>query len=100
MPGLGEVFFGEPPDQAQELSLIGRVLGRTPEAVGRYLAEELHGIAADSLPGLRIQELEERAHLGPPRPSQVVGEGEEREELLGYSGYPKGLFEDGSQLNL
>ena len=76
-----------------------RILGRTPEPLGRNLAEEPHRVAAHPPPGVRIDPLEERAHVGAPRPTQVVGEGEERKQLFGYAGNPKCLFEDGCQSN-
>ncbi len=99
VPGLGEVLLRETPHQRQQLALIGRVLGRAPEPVGRHLPEELDRIAADALPRLGVQELEKRPHLGPPGPAQVVGQGEEREELFGYPRDSQSLFEDGRQLD-
>ena len=99
VPGLGQVLLGQPADLGEQLCLVGRVLGGPPEALGRDLPEELDRVAAGPFPGLRVQKLEERADVGPPRPPQIVGEGEERKELLGHAGDPEGLFENGCQLN-
>jgi len=99
VPRLGQVLLRQPADQFEELSLVGGILRRPPQTVGGHLAEELDRVAPDPLPGLRVQELEERTHLRPPGPTQVVGQGEEREELFGYPRYPEGFLEDGRQLD-
>ena len=71
-----------------------------PETLCRNLPEKLHRVAAGPLPGRGIQKLEERTDVGPPRPTEIVGEGEEGKEFFGDAGDPKSLFENGCQLDM
>ena len=95
---LGQVLLGQPAGQRQEVFLVARVLGGPPQAFGRYLPEEANRVSAGALPGLGVEHLEESSQVRPPRPPEVVREGEERKELFGDAGNPKRLFENGCQL--
>jgi len=77
-PGLKDADRALTPDGREKLRLVRLVLAGTPEPVRRDLPKEAHGVAAGAAPGLRIEDLEERAQVLPPRPSEVVREGEER----------------------
>ncbi len=100
VPGLGQVLLGQLPHLGEQLGLVRRVLRGVPEPFGRHLSEELDRVAARPPPGRRIQKFEERADVRPPRPPEIVGKGEKRKESFGDAGDPKGLFENGCQLDM